>query len=115
MIEEKDSDDEEAESEPMPDHGFIPPNLSDEAKQMLINMWENLKKWKENKEELSKKVEDALDELNDDSEDIEIDEEIQKDEFDDLLNEFILDNKDKYGEDLNRMFKPEVQKGLIEI
>ncbi len=36
-------------------------------------------------------------------EDMEIDE-IDKDDFQDMLNEYIQENKDKYGEDLQRKF-----------
>lgn len=39
--------------------------------------------------------------MNDGDEEIEI-EDVDQDEFNDLLDEFILQNKDKYGEDLKR-------------
>lgn len=39
-----------------------------------------------------------------------------KEDFDELLNEYILENKDKYGEDLQRMFKPSpLQEARIEL
>ena len=43
MIEEKQEEDLKEEEEPQPDHGFLPPGLSEEAKQMLIRAREILK------------------------------------------------------------------------
>jgi len=81
MIEEKKEEDK-AKKEPEEDFGFIPAGLSEETWQILINARRVLKERKQNKVELNQQIEDALDDLNDDmeDEDIEIDE-IDKDDF----------------------------------
>lgn len=92
ILEERTAEDDMKEVEEDEDHGFIPPGLSEEMTQVLINARKVLKerKAKQNKEEMNTMIQDALEELNDDDEEYEeMGDEIDKDDFQNMLDEYI--------------------------